>query len=671
MNLTNLFEGAVDELERRRIEDLELKMDDLARRAKESKDPKVVAALRHEFAKAKAERDSYHYVQEWEDTAPGHDRNQTSLEPVEEADYQPVTKPVPQPRKLNPGWALDPTTKAELKRRKDVRNRKGVDEAEGRLRVSPHDQGSHAAIKGQPYSSNPHPVGSKEHLEWSKGHNSMRARRAQDMDEAGMDWAAHKPTGPKFGGYLKGTDPAPTEFGNKGVGGCEESAEPKGYAARVNALIRKGLTRSDAQGVADAEVKQGKLKESENPMGQKELDYLIAKAKQGHTQPDPELHQGDEHEINGDQDKIDEAQPQAAVPRNFVVKNMKQSGQGKHKDMKRAQKQGDVKHKGQAIPTDEGAKVDRMAKHIEKSEKALGHSKDDAESIAWATLNKRGYLDNANKKKHNESVNFMEWAVAQGNRFPNFTANPATYAQAKEAYLAEGFGTALANVSSKISGHPRKMKSAQQIRNKAMKFKPQPIAEDDIEEDCWKGYKQVGMKDKGGKQVPNCVPVKENELDEDWQKANKKDKTDGMSKKAVKSYRREHPGSKLKTAVTKKPSELKAGSKDAKRRKSFCARMSGNKGPMKDKHGKPTPKAKALRRWHCEGVENLDAMLAETIEKGGDLQPGQYYIWTVYFDDGSKKRIKVTKDNFDPKAYYAKKNQVVINTDYDWTVHNG
>jgi hypothetical protein len=30
-------------------------------------------------------------------------------------------------------------------------------------------------------------------------------------------------------------------------------------------------------------------------------------------------------------------------------------------------------------------------------------------------------------------------------------------------------------------------------------------------EDCWDGYKQVGMKDKGGKQVPNCVPVNENE----------------------------------------------------------------------------------------------------------------------------------------------------------------
>ena len=46
----------------------------------------------------------------------------------------------------------------------------------------------------------------------------------------------------------------------------------------------------------------------------------------------------------------------------------------------------------------EGAKVDRMVKHIEKSEETAGKSKKEAENIAWATLNKRGYLDNANRK---------------------------------------------------------------------------------------------------------------------------------------------------------------------------------------------------------------------------------------------------------------------------------
>ena len=103
-------------------------------------------------------------------------------------------------------------------------------------------------------------------------------------------------------------------------------------------------------------------------------------------------------------------------------------------------------------------------------------------------------------------------------------------------------------------------------------------------------------------------------LNEDWQSVNKKDKTDGLSQKAVNAYRRENPGSKLKTAVTTKPSKLKKGSKAAKRRKSFCARMSGNKGPMKKPNGKPTPKALALRRWNCESVEEM-RQLIETAEK--------------------------------------------------------
>ena len=84
-----------------------------------------------------------------------------------------------------------------------------------------------------------------------------------------------------------------------------------------------------------------------------------------------------------------------------------------------------------------------------------------------------------------------------------------------------------------------------------------------------------------------------------WQRKEGKNKKGGLNKKGVASYRREHPGSKLQTAVTTEPSKLKKGSKAAKRRKSFCARMKGNKGPMKKPNGKPTRKALALRKWHC------------------------------------------------------------------------
>jgi hypothetical protein len=47
-------------------------------------------------------------------------------------------------------------------------------------------------------------------------------------------------------------------------------------------------------------------------------------------------------------------------------------------------------------------------------------------------------------------------------------------------------------------------------------------------------------------------------------------------------------------------SNLKAPQPEGGARKdSFCARMSGVKGPMKDESGKPTRKAAALKRWKC------------------------------------------------------------------------
>ena len=81
-----------------------------------------------------------------------------------------------------------------------------------------------------------------------------------------------------------------------------------------------------------------------------------------------------------------------------------------------------------------------------------------------------------------------------------------------------------------------------------------------------------------------------------WTRKEGKSPSGGLNKKGRDSYKRENPGSKLAAPVTGK---VKKGSKAAKRRKSFCARMSGMKGPMKDSKGKPTRKALALRKWKC------------------------------------------------------------------------
>ena len=159
---------------------------------------------------------------------------------------------------------------------------------------------------------------------------------------------------------------------------------------------------------------------------------------------------------------------------------------------------------------------------------------------------------------------------------------------------------------------------------------------------CWTGKHKEGTKIKGGVRVNNCVPnesiteelnkqfdvieemvlqlAEEHEVDADviwedfeavdddelyeaaWQKRSGKNKNGGLNKKGVASYRREHPGSKLQTAVTTKPSKLKPGSKAAKRRKSFCARMKGMKKHRTGAKTKRDPNSrinKSLRKWNC------------------------------------------------------------------------
>mgnify|MGYP003126713966 FL=1 len=85
----------------------------------------------------------------------------------------------------------------------------------------------------------------------------------------------------------------------------------------------------------------------------------------------------------------------------------------------------------------------------------------------------------------------------------------------------------------------------------------------------------------------------------------------GLTAKGVKRYRAANPGSKLKTAVTTKPSKLKKGSKAANRRKSFCARMSGMKKRLTSAKTARDPNSrinKALRKWNCSTDVNPNAL---------------------------------------------------------------
>ena len=96
-----------------------------------------------------------------------------------------------------------------------------------------------------------------------------------------------------------------------------------------------------------------------------------------------------------------------------------------------------------------------------------------------------------------------------------------------------------------------------------------------------------------------------------WTRKEGKSKSGGLNAKGVASYRKANPGSKLKTAVTTKPSKLKTavttkpsklkkGSKDAKRRTSFCARMKGMRKRQKPSNNTGDDRlSKSLRKWNC------------------------------------------------------------------------
>ena len=73
-----------------------------------------------------------------------------------------------------------------------------------------------------------------------------------------------------------------------------------------------------------------------------------------------------------------------------------------------------------------------------------------------------------------------------------------------------------------------------------------------------------------------------------------KSRKGGLTAKGRAKYNRA-TGSNLQAPVTEKSPT----GKRAARRKSFCARMKGVKGPMKDSKGRPTRNALALRRWKC------------------------------------------------------------------------
>jgi hypothetical protein len=638
-------------------------------------------------------------VSEWRNTAPGADEEQRKLKKVgivrqkthrmsEESseqeldeEYKPVTKPVPQPKKLNPGWALDPTTKAELKRRKDVRNRVGVDEgwsdaivsqrtgtprtpysvyingkkwkdfenddhaeavanklrakfkADGRdpsvITIAPTDydkdikEGFGDTVKkaakyamGGMRVNNAIRKHERKHDAAMKANDITTAKKEfghvnrldnkfnpvdDPMEEGSMSDAEHHASGAKFGGYYKGTQvgaPRP---------GQSFGAESKEMDEAMYRDPGSFITWAQKQGNRFA----GFLQKPE-----------IWRAAQ-------DAYRQEFAESISKKDLVSRLQkdlPKITDPKNKNAKPVKWTGPKSDEDY------GYTGYQGHGMPADkqgmeEGAKVDRMVKHIAKSERASGKSAKDAEAIAWATANKRGMLDNVNKK--DEGMNFMEWAVAQGSRFNNFATNPEVYSQARTAYLNEDIYGGIPKIAkvptgamysnAKLPTLKTNLRKAKEQKARVAKKLNSSLTEDDLQEIFGPELQAVGgigglLKDYGIPMAAFASVVA----------------AYGLSK-AIESLNQDN--NKFKKMVA---------------------------------HAMDVVDKKIIQTI----VSKLNQLaFTEDSAAEAELKPGQYYVWTVHFDDGTDSKVKVTSDQFDPKAYYAKKNKVVIKTDYDWTIH--
>ena len=230
---------------------------------------------------------------------------------------------------------------------------------------------------------------------------------------------------------------------------------------------------------------------------------------------------------------------------------------------------------------------DRVANTVDgiaKADNGLG----DYEMKAKGALDFRNQMKDF-RRQHGSTI--MD--IAGGRRIP---ADRADAYHAARGQLIIGHGVSPQDIPPKIPGHliDRPKVQAQEIKplvlpaakSMAALANPKSLVEkiDDFKKCMYKSSGEELEKSSKKKSKP-------------FHGYNKKKhaRSGGLNDSYRKKLNRE-TGSNLKRPVTKK--NVKPGSKAAKRRKSFCARMSGVKGPT-SKGGKLTPKGAALKRWRC------------------------------------------------------------------------
>lgn len=344
-------------------------------------------------------------------------------------------------------------------------------------------------------------------------------QRSKDVDEGSMTWASQKPTGPKFGGYLKGTDPAPTEYSKKSVGGCEEDKT-------VGEGIAGNMTARSNPLTQPLRKRQHMNRNTQISLGKHNNNLKAAAARSLDEMTDDEI-----AKLRNDAES-------------YAIKQM-------------------AAPKKSQVPTKKGFFKD-------VGDRQIGMVKG-----AW-----KGLTDPDSLK---ESDNFLSWAVRNGYKINK----PAIYESAKKAY------------------------------KKALS-----------ENSTFSPYMQNTIQFKYGDEAKSSVLG------------------DVIINKKV------HDGAAYNVWSKKDKKYYDVSPQSLTPAKKFNMRETEINAESKNEDGGP-----------IAPHETYYGAMDES------LRQGEYHVWTVHFDDGTSKRLKVTSDEFDPYSYYAKKNQVVVNVDYNWEIH--
>ena len=130
-----------------------------------------------------------------------------------------------------------------------------------------------------------------------------------------------------------------------------------------------------------------------------------------------------------------------------------------------------------------------------------------------------------------------------------------------------------------------------------------------LKEDCWPGYKQVGMKDKNGKKVPNCVPVGERNVKQD------KDVKDKEGTQPAKYFAKDADGDEMsKSTKDKRDAHFKKGASKSDDDPSAYKPAPGDKGAKT----KPSKYTQAMKKKFPDLYkESADSSLKKKAEKSG------------------------------------------------------